>query len=131
MRLYLDASALVKLVSAEEETAALRAYLRRHRRDELVTSALSRVEVVRAVLPAGPTATSAAQRLLAGVAQLALTRAILDSAATLQTTTTTRTLDAIHLASARRVSVLRAIVSYDVRMAAAAQELAIGAVAPT
>jgi uncharacterized protein len=132
VRLYLDASALLKLVIAEAETTALRAYLRRHRRDELVTSALSRVEVVRAVMPAGPAAASAARRLVGGVAQLTLTRSILDSAATLQTTTPVRPLDAIHLASARRVGAsLRAVVTYDARMAAAARELALTAIAPT
>ena len=132
MRLYLDASALVKLVIAEAETAALRAYLRRHRRDELVTSALSRVEVVRAVMPAGPAAAAAARRLTAGLAQLTLSRRILDSAAALQTTAPVRTLDALHLASAQRVGAsLRAVVTYDARMAAAAQELALTAIAPT
>jgi uncharacterized protein len=132
VRLYLDASALVKLVVAEAETAALRAYLRRHRRDELVTSAVSRVEVVRAVMPAGPAAASAARRLAAGVAQLTLSRSILDSAAALQTATPLRTLDAIHLASAQRIGPsLRAVVTYDATMAATAQELALTAIAPT
>ena len=49
-------------------------------RDELVTSELSRVEVVRAVMPAGPAAAAAARRLTAGLAQLTLSRRILDSA---------------------------------------------------
>ena len=131
MRLYLDASALVKLVREEAESSSLRAFLRRHRRDDFVTSALSRVEVVRAVAPAGPAAASAARRLVDGVAQLSLTRSILDNAAMLQTTTPMRTLDAIHVASAQRIGAsLRAVVTYDARMAAAAKELAISVVAP-
>ena len=50
MSLYLDSSALVKLVQVEVESAALRRYLRRHRQLRRVTSALARVEVVRALL---------------------------------------------------------------------------------
>ena len=48
---YLDSSALVKLIVAEPETAALRAYLRG--RPRLVSCALARVEVVRAVAGGG------------------------------------------------------------------------------
>ena len=48
---YLDSSALVKLAVREAESATLRRYLRRKR--PLVTSALSRTEVVRALLPFG------------------------------------------------------------------------------
>ena len=51
---YLDSSALVKLVQVERESAALRRYLRRHRSLVRATCALARVEVVRAVAP--PTA---------------------------------------------------------------------------
>ncbi len=40
---YLDSSALVKLIVAEPETVALRAYLRGRQR--LVSSALARIEV--------------------------------------------------------------------------------------
>ncbi len=53
MRLYLDSSALVKLVQREADTDALRKFLRRHRSDQLVASALARVEVVRAVSAGG------------------------------------------------------------------------------
>jgi predicted nucleic acid-binding protein len=45
---YLDSSALVKLVIAEPESAALRRYVRRRR--PLVSSALARTEVLRALL---------------------------------------------------------------------------------
>jgi hypothetical protein len=53
VRLYLDSSALVKLVQREADTDALRKFLRRHRSDQLVASALARVEVVRAVSAGG------------------------------------------------------------------------------
>ncbi len=48
---YLDASALVKLVVRERESSALQRYLRRRR--PLVSSALARTEVARALLPLG------------------------------------------------------------------------------
>jgi len=51
---YLDSSAIVKLAVAEPESAALRRYLRR--RGPLVTSALARTEVARALLSPGPAA---------------------------------------------------------------------------
>lgn len=53
MRLYLDSSALAKLVQPEADSDALRKFLRRRRSDQLVTSALARVEVVRAVSAGG------------------------------------------------------------------------------
>jgi uncharacterized protein with PIN domain len=48
---YLDSSALVKLVVDEPDSAALRRYLRRRR--PLISSALARTEVLRAVLLEG------------------------------------------------------------------------------
>ena len=48
MKLYLDSSALVKLVQREAESDALRRFLRRRQRDQFGTSTLARVEVVRA-----------------------------------------------------------------------------------
>src|SRR5258706_7087466 len=50
---YLDSSAIVKLVVREPESAALSAYLKGRR--PIVSSALSRVEVVRACSSCGAT----------------------------------------------------------------------------
>ena len=49
---YIDSSAIVKLIVEEPESVALRRYLRGRR--TLVSSALVRTEVKRAVLPLGP-----------------------------------------------------------------------------
>jgi predicted nucleic acid-binding protein len=131
VRLYLDASALVKLVQVEAESAALRRYLRRHRADERVTSALSRVEVVRAVLAGGPAAVGQARRLLGRLYLVPLDRALLDDAATFGIGQVLRSLDALHLASARRVgSDLRSVVTYDRRMTEAAIGLGLPVGAP-
>ena len=124
MRIYLDSSALVKLVQREAESDRLRRFLRRHRSDHLVTSALARVEVVRAVFGGGPGAVEQARRQLSRLDQIVLSNDLLDSAATLAPAGQLRSLDAIHLAAAQVVGRdLRAIVTYDRRMADAAGAL--------
>jgi len=124
MRLYLDSSALVKLVQKETESAALRRFLRRHRADQLVTSALARVEVVRAVLIGGPAAITQARRQLSRLDQILLSTEVLDRAATLSPNGQLRSLDGIHLAAAHVVGAdLRAVVTYDHRLANAAHDL--------
>ena len=131
MKLYLDSSAIVKLVQREDESAALRRFLRRHSSAERVTSALARVEVVRALLPGGAAAIAHARRQLGRMYQIAVDADLLDRAATLAPTARLRSLDAIHLASAQVLaSDLQAVVTYDQRMEEAAGALAIPVVAP-
>jgi predicted nucleic acid-binding protein len=123
---------MVKLVTLEADSRALRRYLRRHRGDGRVTSALARVEVVRAVAGGGPAAVAHARRQLARVDQITLDRQLLDDAATLASGSLLRSLDAIHLASARAIgSALRGIVTYDERMGEAALLLGLNTEAPT
>jgi predicted nucleic acid-binding protein len=130
VRLYLDSSALVKLVRTEPETAALRRFLRRHRDDGRVTSLLARTEVVRAVLPIGVTAVTNARDLLRRVDQIRLDAQILDDAATLPPAGL-RSLNAIHLSCARQLGAeLRAVVTYDERMVQAVQDLGLPVATP-
>lgn len=131
MTLYLDSSAVVKLVQREAESDALRRYLRRHRESPRLTSALARVEVVRAVLPAGGAAMAHARRQLARLHQIPLTSEILDRAAMLAPGVVLRSLDAIHLASAELVgAALAAVVTYDQRLAEGARSLGLDVEAP-
>ena len=124
MKIYLDSSALVKLIHVEQESRALRRYLRRYRDDSFVTSALSRVEVVRAVLGGGSEAIQLARDQLSRLDQIALDATALDEAATLSPDTRLRSLDAVNLAAARIVgSELRSLITYDLRMAEAARRL--------
>jgi uncharacterized protein len=129
--LYLDASALVKLVVREPETAALRRYLRRHVSERRVTSALSRTEVVRAVLDVGIEAVARAGETLRSTGLVALDARVLDDAATLAPGTSLRSLDAIHIASARLLGgELRALITYDERQAAVATALGMPVATP-
>ena len=132
MRLYLDASALVKLVQVEAESAALRRYLKRHGGDQKATSALCRVEVVRAVLDGGVSAVAKARRQLSRLYVVPLDRALLDDAATLGAGLLLRSLDSIHLAAAQRLGPdLRSVITYDHRMHEAAEALGLPVVAPS
>ena len=131
MKLYLDSSAIVKLVQREAESASLRRYLRRQGGSPRVTSALARVEVVRAFVIAGPAAVAQARRELDRMYQITLDQDVLDRAATLTPQVRLRSLDAIHLASAQLLGAdLQAVVTYDQRMTDAATALGMVVSAP-
>lgn len=128
MVVYLDASALVKLVVREPESEALRRFLARY--PERVTSALSHVEVLRAVLHQGSRAERRARQVLARVRQLRIDDAVLDAAARLEPVVL-RSLDALHIASAQAFEGdLGPVVTYDRRMLLALGALSIDARAP-
>ena len=115
---YLDSSAIVKLAVAEPESTALRRYLSRRR--PLVSSALARTEVTRALLPAGAGAVARGEQVLRRVQLLRINDRVLSDAGRMQPPEL-RSLDAIHLASAMQLGPsLKQIVTYDERMADAA-----------
>ena len=126
--IYLDSSAIVKLVVREPETDALLGFLEPgHLR---VTSALARVEVVRAVRRHGRTATARARDVLDSLNLLVLDDALLDRAATIAADDL-RSLDAIHIASAQQLDTqIHALVTYDDRMLTAAQTLGLPTARP-
>lgn len=117
MTSYVDTSALAKLVSAEPQTAALRAALDGV---ALVTSAVTRTELLRVGLRLGDDALARAERLLTGVATVAITRSRLERAGRLLPATL-RSLDALHLATAIELrEVIATFVGYDDRLLTAA-----------
>ena len=125
---YLDSSAIVKLAVAERQSQALRRHLRRRR--PLVSSALARTEVLRALLPAGAAAVAAGRAVLADLDLARVNDRVLMDAAALEPVEL-RTLDAIHLATARLLgNELSVLVTYDDRMLAAAAQLGIRTAAP-
>jgi predicted nucleic acid-binding protein len=125
---YVDSSAIVKLVVAEPESKALRRELSRHK--ELVSSALARTEVGRALLPLGPEAIRRGEAVLRTVQLLRVNDRVLVEAGRMQPAEL-RSLDAIHLASARQLgATLKRVVTYDARMADAARALGLPVAAP-
>jgi len=118
---YLDSSAIVKLVIAEPQSAALRRHLRRRR--SLVSSALARTEVLRALLLEGERCVARARSVLARLDLVRVNDRVLAAAGELQPADL-RSLDAIHLVTARQLgSDLGQVVTYDDRMLAAAELL--------
>lgn len=114
---YLDSSALVKLVIAEPESSALRRYLRGE--PQRASCALARVEVLRAVRGHGSVALARARRLVQRLNLVPIDDELLDAAAALDPRVL-RSLDAVHLAAAQLFGdELTAVVTYDRRMAAA------------
>jgi uncharacterized protein len=116
---YLDASAIVKLIARETESAGLAAYLEPS--DQRATSLLSVVEVTRAAAAQGGSSSVRLDEVFERLAIIAIDRAVIRSAASLAPTSL-RSLDAIHLASALELgSDLGAFVTYDRRLAGAAR----------
>jgi predicted nucleic acid-binding protein len=116
---YVDSSAIVKLVVREPESAALRRYLRSRR--PLVASALARTEVLRALLPLGDEALRRGRQVLKTIELARVSDRVLDAAGVLPPAEL-RSLDAIHLATAAQLrSSIARIVTYDERMVAAAE----------
>jgi uncharacterized protein len=126
--LYLDSSALVKLVIPEPESEALRTEIALWERH--VSSALVRAELVRACARVGVAARRVSERVVASLDLLAIDDAILDAARRLRPLQL-RTLDAIHLASAQALgSALGAVVAYDMRLIAGARTAKLPTLAP-
>ena len=128
--LYIDASASLKLVVEEPESWALADALAGH---QLISSEICRVELARALLRLG--LGQGAERLVRGVVErielLRLDDQILDRAGELGPNDL-RTLDAIHLASALAIGrELNAVVTYDRRLAGAAEEAGLAVLSPT
>ena len=125
---YLDSSALIKLVIAEPESGALRRYLRRE--PERASCALAYVEVLRAVRAHGPAAVTRARRLLRRVSLVRIDETLLETAAALDPGIL-RSLHALHVAAAQVFGdELTAVVTYDARMTTAAQLLELQVDAP-
>lgn len=126
---YLDSSAIVKLAVAEPESDALRQHLRRRR--PLISSALARTEVLRALLPAGDAALAAGQAVLASLDLARVNDRILSTAGSLLPSEL-RTLDAIHVATALQFGDdIGHLVSYDERTIGAAEAHGLRTASPT
>ena len=130
MLVYLDASAIVKLVRREPESRALLAALRSW--PERVTSVVSAVEVPRAVRRAGADARSLrrADRVLDRLGLVELDAPVRARAAALEPAVL-RTLDAIHIATALELAPdVETLITYDRRQARSARSAGLAVIAP-
>jgi uncharacterized protein len=128
--IYLDSSALMKLVRLEDETVALSGWLGLHADQPAVTSELGRVEVLRAARRVGRRVLAEARAVIGDLDLVRLDRAVQDVAADLDDPLL-RTLDALHLASAILLGdALMAFVAYDHRLTRAARVLGLVVATP-
>ncbi len=127
--LYLDSSAIVKLVLPEPESLALRDFLASN--EDHISSSLARVEVLRTVrrLDGTENRLRDAERVLARVSRVSMSGPLLASAAVLGPPNL-RSLDAIHLATALSLDGLDAVVTYDRRLADAAADAGLTVASP-
>jgi hypothetical protein len=123
--LYLDASAITKLVVAEAESEALRLVVRG---TTLISSRVAVIEVTKAVARLDPTIDP--QSVLARLAFVELDADLAQIAAGTGPASL-RALDAIHVASALRVAPdIEAFVTYDERQASAARRAGLSVATP-
>ena len=128
--IYLDTSAALKLIVQEEESAALESWLGEREDAPWVTSALTRVELVRASRRLNPGLAPAATGLLAALDIIPLRDRVLETAAALPDADL-RSLDALHLASAILLGdALDVLVAYDHRLLDAADRAGVPTAAP-
>lgn len=127
--IYLDSSALMKLIRREAETEALSEWLEL-RRDQVVSSELGRVEVVRAARRVGGPVLATARAVVGDLDLVPLDRAVQDIACDIGDPML-RALDALHLASALLLGdTLTAFVAYDQRLIDGAQAAGVAVIAP-
>jgi uncharacterized protein len=136
--LYLDTSALMKLVVDDDETAALREELAKWGEGRFVTSAITRVELPRALSRAVPPIVlgdrlQTVAEMFDAMNIIPLTDAII-AAAAVAPPPLLRSLDAIHLASAQAAELggrPAVVCGYDQRLQQAATAHGLLAVSPS
>jgi predicted nucleic acid-binding protein len=127
---YLDTSAALKLLAEESHSLELAQFYDEHTDADWVSSTLLRIELVRAVTRTLPALLHGARELLMAFDYLSIDDEIIEAAAG-EPDRSLRSLDAIHLATARALgSDLTAIVTYDDLLAQAGQDAGISIVSP-
>lgn len=126
---YLDSSALIKLIFGEAETEALERFLIDW--PNRTSSSLARVEVLRAAARVhDPLVAAYADEVLAGIDLIRVDEGFMAAAAQIEPPTL-GSLDSIHLATALSLgSELGGIVAYDRRLTAAARRAGLTVWAP-
>lgn len=126
--IYVDSSALVKLVLAEPESPALDRHLAGA--DARVSCSFAYVELIRTARKRSPAAVERARGLLERIHLIAIDTPVLAAAADLEDDRL-RSLDAVHVAAALSLEDdLAELITYDHRMAGAAERLGLAVIAP-
>ena len=119
--IYLDSSALMKLVRQEEGSTALVEWLAGHTEEPVISSELGRVEVLRAARRVGDLVVAEARAVVDELDLVPLDRTVQDVACDLGDPLL-RSLDSLHLASALLLGTeLTTFISYDHRLTDAAR----------
>ncbi len=127
---YAGTSAVIKLLAEESHSKAFAAFYDSHADAEWVSSALLRIEITRAVARVMPALLPDARDLLTAFSYIAIDDDIVEAAMN-EPDRSLRSLDAIHLATARILGPdLDALVTYDSRLAAAAGDAGLVIVTP-
>lgn len=129
--IYLDPCAVVKLLRREEHSSALYQFLVAHG-GRTASSTLARVEVARVLIreQASPDVRALARRLFSEMTLFPIDEPVLNHAEQLPDVGL-RSLGAIHLATAQQIGKgLTAFVTYDARLAKAAQAANLPETAP-
>jgi len=129
--LYLDTSALIKLIRREAESDALADWLDAQTPVAWVSSTLIEVELPRALRRVDPALLVAVPAIVARVSRYEIDE-VARAAAAAYPDTALRSLDAIHLATGGAVfgATLTAFVTYDERLLAAAAAAGLPTAAP-
>lgn len=126
--IYIDSSAILKLIIQEKESDAVRSISRAR----FITSQISRVEVIRTILRHEPKALKAAEGVLKNINILPIDSTTLTQAERLPERINIRGFDAIHMAAAGKFGLkINLILTYDKQMAKAAKDLGFEVLAPT
>ena len=127
---YIDTSAALKLLADESHSQPFARFYDAHAGAGWVSSTLLRVELMRAVRRAMPAAIPDARHLLLAFDYISIDEDVIDTAMD-EPDRMLRSLDAIHLASARLLlPELGGFVTYDDRLAAAASTAGMTVVDP-
>jgi predicted nucleic acid-binding protein len=119
--IYLDSSALLKLLVEERESAALADWILERSATPKVSSELATLEVVRAARRLDSRVVPPARALVSQLDLIPLSSSLIEEAADAGDPTL-RSVDAIHLVSALSIrEALTAFVAYDHRLIGAAQ----------
>lgn len=128
--IYLDSAAIVKLVHAEAESAALRTWLGERADTGWISSVLAEIESFRVLARYAPQAAARLPVVLDQIDLIGLNAPVRILAQTVRPATV-RSLDAIHLGTALHTrQVLTSFITYDKRLLDAALAAGLPAEAP-